>query len=179
MGLEGRYATALFVATSTKLDKVAGDLAALRAMMAESPEFKLMVETPGIQPESKVAAIEDIAAKAGTDPNVVNFLKVLVENKRMLLLPKMIDLFESFYRAEKGLVPCIVSSAEELSSSQKDEVKAAMQKRAAEGAKLLMEYEVRTDLIGGLVVKMDEAVYDYSVATRIERLQTALLAPVA
>merc|ERR1719331_645058 len=65
--LEGRYATALFVATSDKLDKVYTDLSGLKAMMETSKEFKLMVETPGIQPEAKVLAITDIAAKAEID----------------------------------------------------------------------------------------------------------------
>merc|ERR1719343_455291 len=58
--LEGRYATALFMASSDRLDKVYGDLSVLREMMQESKEFKLMVETPGIDPDSKVGALEQV-----------------------------------------------------------------------------------------------------------------------
>merc|ERR1719313_256930 len=94
--LEGRYATALFMASSGKIDQVYGDLVMIRSMMSESKEFKLMVETPGIDPEEKIAAIEAICKKTGSEPSVINFLKVLTENKRMILLPKMIDLFETF-----------------------------------------------------------------------------------
>merc|ERR1740138_1270865 len=137
-------------------------------MMKESQEFKLMVETPGIDPASKVGAFESICKTAGTDGAVVNFLKVLVENKRIHKLPRMIDLFEAFYRAEKGLVLCQVSSAAELTSSQKSAVKDAMQKRAEKGATLIMEYSVNPALLGGLVVKMGEAVLDQSVSTRLE-----------
>merc|ERR1719198_340027 len=79
--LEGRYATALFMATHSRLDKVYGDLTALRSMIQESPDLKLLVETPGIDPDSKVAAIQAVCAAAGADSAVVNFLKVLVENK--------------------------------------------------------------------------------------------------
>merc|ERR1712183_338319 len=145
--LEGRYATALFMASSNNLDKVYADLTGVKEMMAESKEFKLMVETPGIQPEQKVAAIETICGKVGADAATVNFLKVLVENKRMHLLAKMIDLFEGFYRAEKGLVSCVVTSATKLSSSQEAEVQAAMQKRADKGATLIMEYNVNSSLL--------------------------------
>merc|ERR1712014_208403 len=115
--------------------------------MAESTEFKLMVETPGIQPEMKTAALVQVCSKIGTDPATLNFLKVLIENKRMHLLAKMIDLFEMFYRAEKG-------------------------------STLIMEYDVNPAIMGGLVVKMGEAVFDMSVQTKLERLQTQLLAPV-
>eukprot|EP00933_Yihiella_yeosuensis_P070800 TRINITY_DN78962_c0_g1_i1.p1 TRINITY_DN78962_c0_g1~~TRINITY_DN78962_c0_g1_i1.p1 ORF type:complete len:234 (-),score=61.94 TRINITY_DN78962_c0_g1_i1:236-937(-) len=177
--LEGRYATALFMASSGRVEKVYNDLVGLRTMMEESKEFKLAVETPGIDPESKIAAFEAVCSKAGTDPAVVNFLKVLVENKRAHLLSKMIDLFENFYRAEKGLILCKVTSAEALSTAQQGQVKAAMQQRAEKGATLIMEYNTNSALLGGLVVKMGEVVLDNSVATRLERLQTQLLQPVA
>mmetsp|Transcript_87540 Transcript_87540/g.155264 ORF Transcript_87540/g.155264 Transcript_87540/m.155264 type:complete len:228 (+) Transcript_87540:111-794(+) len=177
--LEGRYATALFMASSDRLDKVYEDLTALRTMILESKDFKLAIETPGIDPESKVAAFQAICSKAGTDTSVVNFLKVLVENKRAHLLGRTIDIFENFYRAEKGLVLCKVSSAEPLSSAQQGQVKAAMTQRAEKGATLIMEYNTNPALLGGLVVKMGEVVLDNSVSTRLERLQTQLLAPVA
>merc|ERR1719502_245740 len=141
-------------------------------MMNESPDFKLMVETPGIDPESKITAMEAVCKSVGTDPAVINFLKVLIENKRMYLLKRMIDLYEVFYRAEKGLVPCTVTSASPLSSSQQSEVESAMQKRAGADKKLIMEYNTNPALLGGLVVKMGEAVFDNSVSTRLERLQT-------
>merc|ERR1711907_681308 len=113
------------------------------------------------------------------DEAVENFLKVLVENKRLKSLPKMIDLYEVFYRAEKGLVPCTVTSAAELSNKEKKQVEAAMQKRAGSGSTLIMDYTTNPLILGGLVVKLGEAVYDNSVATRLERLQTQLLAPLA
>merc|ERR1719456_94039 len=109
-------------------------------MIAESPDMELMVKTPGIDPESKIAAIEGICASAGTDSAVVNFLKVLVENKRLKLLPRMIDLYEIFYRAERGLVPCVVTSASPLSASQQSQVQEAMQQRAGAGATLIMDF---------------------------------------
>jgi len=175
--LEGRYATALFMATSDRLEKVYGDLTNLRAMMKESRDFKLMIETPGIDPEAKTKALEAVCATAKMDPQAVNFLKVLVENKRLGELPKMIDLYEVFYRAEKGLVPCTVTSATDLSNKEKKQVEAAMQKRAGSGATLIMDYAKNPLILGGLVVKLGEAVYDNSVATRLEKLQTQLLAP--
>merc|ERR1712110_917467 len=104
--------------------------------MKESQEFKTVVEMPGINPESKVKALEQICQKAGMDGAVLNFLKVLVENKRMHKLEKMIDLFEEFYRAEKGLVLCNVTSASALSSKAQGEVKKAMEARVARGSTL-------------------------------------------
>merc|ERR1719330_541969 len=177
--LEGRYATALFMASDGKLDKVYGDMAGLREMMESSPDFKLLIETPGIDPESKVVALESVCSKAGSDGAVVNFLKVLVENKRINMLARVIDLFEVFYRAEKGMVLCQVTSAGALSDAQKGQVKSAMQARAEAGSTIIMEYSTNPAILGGLVVKMGDAVFDNSVSTRLERLQNQLLQPLA
>merc|ERR1719226_248891 len=175
--LEGRYATALFMASGGKLDKVYGDMVGLREMMQASNDFKLLIETPGIDPENKVTALESVCSKAGADASVVNFLKVLVENKRITMLARVIDLFEVFYRAEKGMVLCQVTSAAALTDGQKGQVKAAMTQRAADGSTIIMEYTTNPAILGGLVVKMGDAVFDNSVATRLERLQNQLLQP--
>lgn len=166
------------MASDGKLDQVYGDLAAIRDMINESAEFKLMLQTPAIAPAVKVSVLESICVKAGTDKSVINFLKVLIENKRLSCLSQIIELYETFYRAEKGLVPCEVTSAKELSEAERGQVKSAMQNRAESGSTLIMEYKVNPMLYGGLVVKLGEMVFDQSVQTRLERLQTQLLAPV-
>lgn len=177
--LEGRYATALFMAAPERLDKVYADLMNFREMMNESKDLKLLVQTPGIDPRSKVAALKGVCSSAGIDDAVFNFMQVLVENKRLKLLPKMIELFEVFYRAEKGLIPCLVTSATDLGKAEKKKVEAAMAKRAGAGATLIMEYSTEPRIMGGLVVKMGEAVYDYSVSNRLTRMEMQLLAPLA
>jgi len=176
--LEGRYATALFMASGSKLDKVYQDMVGLRTMMEESKDFKLLIVTPGVDPETKVKTLEAVCVKSGADGSVVNFLKVLVENKRVNMLARVVDLFEVFYRAEKGLVLCKVTSASPLSDSQKAQVKKAMEARAEKGSQMIMEYNTNASIMGGLVVKMGDAVFDNSVATRLERIQAQLLQPV-
>jgi len=176
--LEGRYATALFMASAGRFEKVYDDLVQLRTLMQESKDFKMLILTPGIQPDVKISTLEAVCKKMGTDAAVINFLKVLIDNRRLQKLPKMVDLYESIYRAEKGLVLCKVASAVELSKAQQSDVKKAMEKRAAKGSTLQMEFSVNPMLIGGLVVRMGEAVLDNSVQSRLERLQTQLLSPV-
>jgi len=176
--LEGRYATALFAAAKSNLDKVYGDLTQLRTFMNESNEFKLFVETPGVQPEQKNSVLDAITAKYGYSPVTGNFLKVLVENRRINRLGKMIDSFEEFYRAEKGQVLCKVMSAAELDAGQKTKVQGALQARAGKDAKLILEYEVNPALLGGLTVKLGDQVFDMSVQSKLDRLQAQLLAPV-
>lgn len=176
--LEGRYATALFTAAKSNLDKVYADMTQIRTFMEESNDFKLFVETPGVNPQQKNAVMDNLAQKYGYSPVTTNFLKVLVENRRLTNLGKMIASFEEFYRAEKGQVLCKVMSATELSAAQKTQVQTALQTRAEKGSKLILEYEVNPALLGGLTVKMADQVFDFSVQSKLDRLQAQLLSPV-
>merc|ERR1712107_376675 len=103
-----------------------------------STDFRLLIETPGISPEAKVQALQSVCSKTGADASVLNFLKVLMENKRLDKLARVVDLFENFYRAEKGMVLCQVTSAATLGSAEQGKVKAAIESRA-KGSTLIME----------------------------------------
>ncbi|CEM28148.1 unnamed protein product [Vitrella brassicaformis CCMP3155] len=178
--LEGRYANALFQAASRKkiLDKVFGDLEQIRDSIAESKEFKLFVETPGIPTDIKGTVFGSIAQKYQFQDVTVNFLKVLMENRRVGMLQKVIDVFEDFFRAHKGEVKCKVTSAKPLSAAESKEIEAALKKRAGKDAKLIMEWNTSPAIMGGLVVKLGDQVLDFSVQSKIERLQSQLMNPV-
>merc|ERR1719420_1809271 len=120
--LQGRYATALFAASTTKMDKIMDDLAQLRTFMTTSSDFKLFIETPGVTQDDKVKVLEGLAAKIKLDDTTINFLKVLIENKRIGLLLKAIDSFEAMYRAEKGQILCKITSAAALTDPVKKQV---------------------------------------------------------
>merc|ERR1719161_383910 len=158
------------------LDKVYDDMTTIRSAYLESADFKLFVDTPGIKPEQKAAALTAVAK--GFSPLSQNFLQLLVENKRIDLVKRMVDEFEKSFQEEKGIVVCKVQTAAQISDKQKKSIVSAMQARAEKGKQLQFEYDVSPALVGGFVVKMGEQVLDFSVQSRLERLQTSLLQPV-
>eukprot|EP00397_Hematodinium_sp_SG-2012_P060682 GEMP01079334.1.p1 GENE.GEMP01079334.1~~GEMP01079334.1.p1 ORF type:complete len:205 (+),score=49.82 GEMP01079334.1:55-669(+) len=178
LSLEGRYASALFELTKQKnaLDKVFNDLDHARESIKASPDFRTFILNPVFKVQQKESVIEGLAQKYDYHQLTVNFLRVLLENKRFHQLKKMVDTFEAFYRAEKGQVVCRVSSAAELSSKEQKKVQQALQKRSP-SAELIIDYDVNPQLMGGLFVKMGDQVLDFSMHSRLERLQAQLLAP--
>lgn len=172
----GRYATALFGASGSKLDAVWDDMSNLRSCL-EASDFDLMVKSPGIQAKEKVACFEAIAKKGGFQDVSTNLLKLMVENRRIHELDKFIDVFEMFYRVEKGQVVCHVTSAKELTGDQKSQVADALKTRA-KGAQTIVSYATNPAMMGGLAVKMGDQVLDFSVQSKLERLTNTLLEPV-
>jgi len=178
MSLEGRYASALFELAKEQnvLEKVFNDLDQSRDALKESDDFRCFVMNPAFKVDQKEQVIQGIAQAYDYHPLTVNFLRVLIENKRFHELKKMVDTFESFYRAEMGQVVCRVSSAAELSSSDKSRVEASIRQRKP-SAELIINYDVNPALMGGLLVKLGEQILDFSMSSRLERLQSHLLAP--
>jgi ATP synthase F1 delta subunit len=176
--MEGRYAAALFqtAKTGNALDKVAEDMKGIKEMISESKEFQTFVYTPGIAADQKIAAVKQITKKMS--PMSQNFLMLLVENKRMGLVTKMVDSFEELYREEKGIKVAKVVTAAEVTTAQKKAITQAVQ-AVEPGKQLTFEYEVQPAMLGGFVVKLGQKVIDYSVSSKIDKMSTQLLAPVS
>ncbi|KAL8436184.1 hypothetical protein ACSSS7_001914 [Eimeria intestinalis] len=177
--VEGRYGYALHAAAqeAKALDQVHADVQGLNHALQASPDFAEFARTPGITAETKVSVVQQVADRFKLHKITKNFLGAVAENKRMADLPKMLGSFEELYRATRGEVRCSVTSAKELTSEQRKEVIAALQKRAGPKATILAEFNTSPSIVGGLLVRMGDEVLDYSIATRVESLRTSLMAP--
>merc|ERR1711924_530490 len=103
---------------------VAEDMKSIREMVGDSKEFQTFVYTPGIAADEKMAAVSQISKKMS--PMSQNFLMLLVENKRLDLVSKMIDSFEELYREEKGIKVAKGVTAAEITSAQKQAISKAV-----------------------------------------------------
>lgn len=177
--VEGRYGHALLAAAqgAKALDQVHADVQGLLDAFQASSDFVAFAKTPGVTPETKVSVVQQIADRFKLHAVTKNFLCTVAENKRMADLPKMLSFFEELYREARGEIRCSVTSAQELTSGQKKEVVAALQKRAGPKATILAEFNVSPSIAGGLLVRMGDEVMDYTIATRLESLRTSLMAP--
>lgn len=101
-----------------------------------------------------------------------NFVKVLVENKRLQALPEILNLFEALKAEYEKEVDVDITSANELSEAQLNEVSASLEKRLARKVKL--NCNVDPELIAGFVVRAGDMVIDGSIKSKLNRLSDAL-----
>jgi F-type H+-transporting ATPase subunit delta len=173
--IASRYAGAAFNAAkeSNVVDHVYNDLASFRDLL-EDNNFRLLVQSPGIKATERSAALKDIGGKIKANDLTMNFLDLLIEKQRMGELKKVVDLFEVEYRKFKGQIVCLVSSADVLNANDRERIEKAL-KLKAKGKDLIVNFEVSQGIVGGLLVKMGDAVFDYTVASKVDRLHTELL----
>lgn len=113
-GLSGRYATALFTAAQRKsaLGQVETDLNGLGKLLTENKTAKMVFESPLIQKQAKLSAIDAIASKTEYKlcATTKDFLSVMIENKRLNLTEAVIRDFAVLSSAAKGENNVVVTS---------------------------------------------------------------------
>ncbi|WP_281559051.1 F0F1 ATP synthase subunit delta [Thalassomonas sp. RHCl1] len=106
------------------------------------------------------------------DSNGQNFIKVMAENKRLLVLPQVAAQFGELKAEYEKTVAVDVTSAVELSAEQMTTLSAALEKRLARKVKL--NCNIDASIVSGLVIKADDMVIDGSVRGKLGRLATMM-----
>ncbi len=173
-GLGERYATALYDLADEhkKLDEVAADLRGLRGLIDESAELRRLIASPVLTRAEQGKAIEAIAARAEFQPLVKNILGLMAKNRRLFVLPQLIDAFLAELAKRRGEVTAEVISAQALSDAQKQALDEKL--RRAVGSKVAIETRVDPSLLGGLIVKLGSRMVDASLSSKLQRLQLAM-----
>jgi F-type H+-transporting ATPase subunit delta len=118
-----------------------------------------------------ISLIGDVAG-TDLDAGMRNFLKVLAENHRLLLLPEIAAHYEEFRAVVENTVDVEVVSAVKLDAAQSEKLAAALSARLKR--KVHMRNSVDATLLGGAVVRAGDLVIDGSLKGRLERLATDL-----
>jgi len=101
-----------------------------------------------------------------------NFIKLLVENKRLNVLPEILEMFETLRAEAEKSVDVVVTSAFDLNEAQKQKIAAALKVRM--GREIKLSCETNRELLGGIVIRAGDKVIDGSARTRLSELAVAL-----
>ena len=142
------------------------------AAFAQSAELRTFLASPAVSVEAKHAVIEKIAARVGASKIIRNFLLVLADHRRTNLIPEVIAAFYEVIRQRQGVAEAEVSSATELSASQKKEMAATLARLT--GKKIEAKYVLDPALLGGAVVRIGDTIYDGSLRSQLNEMRMLL-----
>jgi len=165
------YARAAFeVAHATgSLDSWSRSLAFAAAVSADARVVDLDND-PRVKPEQIVAL--HLPEGVASDAPFAQFLAELVENRRVTLLPEVVELFEGYKRESESQLLVKVTSALALDAAQSEQLKASLKRRFKREIEL--ETEVDASLLAGVVIDTGSEVIDGSARGRLERMASAL-----
>lgn len=169
------YAEALFAVAQGSGEKLDVWLAAvddLAGLMAH-PQVAEVVADPKLDHEQVLGLLSGMM-KTALPPAGVNFVKLLIENQRLAVLPDVATQFRQLKNRAEGVADCLIETAFPLSEAQIAELLASLSRKF--GQKLKPEVRVNADLIGGVRATVGDQVLDGSVRARLSDMQTALTA---
>ena len=168
------YAQALMsVAKQQNLTDVFGDdMRSLLMLLDESPDFAAMLASPVVSDDDKKAILRSVL---GSDANVnlVNFLMLVVDKRRIIFLAAIAEHYLAILRQFTNTVLAEVTSALKLTDAQKEQVTAKV-KQLTGAQSVELETKVDPEILGGIVIKVGSQVFDSSLRGQLRRVGISL-----
>ncbi len=152
---------------SRALEPVAADLDTLSALMEQEPDFKAFLASPYFSELTRRDLVRRVFA-GRLHELTLNFLAVVIDHDRGMLLNDIIDRYQQLYRAHQGYQAVEVAVAQALSEAQR--AKLAQDLAAALQARVDLNVRVDPSLIGGVVIRYGDKMLDNSLKGRLTRI---------
>lgn len=169
-----RYASALFDLANEKgeLDTVSKDLKSVIAMAAASKDLSVLLESPAFAREEKAKGLVALAAKAGLSKTASNFLATMATNGRSDEVLAAAGHFDELFARHRGVKRALARTAEAMTPDQLQKLEGVLAK--AVGSDVELDTEVVPGLIGGIQLRVGSTLIDTSVASKLDRMNTAM-----
>ncbi len=165
-----RYARALYehAERTTKTDVVDDDMELIRRSLDDADELARFFRSPVISREKKRDVVRELFSQR-IDPVTLEFLEMLIRKKREDVFPEIAQAYRSLRDEQLGLVEATARTPRELSGAEQDDIAKAVGRLTGREVRLAVVTD--ESLIGGIVIRVGDTVYDGSVRRQLEMLR--------
>jgi len=169
-----RYAKAFFATAKEKklLDVLKSDIQLVLETCDKSTDFILLLESPVVKSSKKSKLITSVF-EGKVHELTMNFLMFIVENKREVYIPGICRNFLALCRKDQNIKSAVLITANEMSEKTIEKVGKLLEKELK--TKVELSTQVNEDIVGGLIIRLEDTQFDASVATQIRKIKQKLL----
>jgi F-type H+-transporting ATPase subunit delta len=149
------------------------ELSAFNELINTNKRLKDILFNPFLPTSRKIQIVQELLAVGSFGKKAVRFILLLVENKRINLLPEIILAFPDAWNQEKGIDTYEVASVVPLSEEQKRTLKEKLEQ--IERKPVVVKYGINPELVGGLWIKKKNIVYDISIKGNLSKLKEKII----
>jgi F-type H+-transporting ATPase subunit delta len=166
------YAEALFEVgrDKGKLDALHEQLGQFADAVDGNRELQVFFFSPYLSSAEKVNGIE--RAITGAEPELINFLELLVDKHRMTEVFRIRRQLDELWKEENRRLDVTVTSAVELDPAVVGRIGEEVERQT--GEKVDLSSEVDGEILGGIVLQVGNMVLDASIRTRLEKLRKSV-----
>jgi len=168
-----RYAQAVIELASAEgsFGRWQRDLDGLAALVT-GPEAGAFFANPNISNSEKLSVVEKVLPEL--HPEALNLVKMLIERRKVTILPDVAALVDEAYLATQGIVRVDVTTAEPL--GEEGQALVGRQLKQLLGKDVQLRMTVDPEIIGGIVARIGDQLIDGSVINQLRSLRARLVA---
>lgn len=166
------YAEALFEVGRDKgtLDALQQQLGELADAVDRNQELQVFFFSPYLSSEEKKEGLK--RAITGAEPEMINFLELLVDKHRMPEIFRIRRALDELWKHENRRIDVTVTSAVELDSAVVEKIGQEVERQTGEEVDL--SSKVDNGILGGIVLQVGNMVLDASIRSRLEKLRKSV-----
>lgn len=168
-----RYATALLEIAKEHqtVELFEEQLVLVNETIESHDELRKVLLHPQIAPENKKALIDELF-KNDLHKDVLNLIKLLIDKQRENIIPDMKTEYIALADADRGILEMTITTAQALDEQETDDLKQKLSQ--AFHKKLRIHTKVDPDVIGGLLVRVGNRLFDGTIAGKLQRFEQEL-----
>ena len=140
-------------------------------ILQSSSELQMTLENTAISNSAKIDIINEVFKNQIND-KIINFLKILVNKSKFNELPLIIDEFNKILDNVNNIKRVEVVSAVQLTEDQKNKITEKLENKLNKN--IIAEWIEQPEIIGGLIIKIEDDVIDSSLKKKLENLEITL-----
>ena len=147
-------------------------IATIANVIEDDPKFRMFLETPRIDDEDKKVVVRRAFGEA-LPKHVVNFVMVTIDKHRQRLLREISRGYDLLLDDHLGREHVEVTVARQLDDATTQLITERLS--SAFGTRVIPHIRVKPEILGGLVVRTGDTIYDGSIRRRLEGMRRRLL----
>jgi len=166
------YAEALFDVAKQKgkLDTVGAGLGQFADAVEDDRELQVFLFSPHFSSAEKAEGLG--RAVVGADPELTNFLELLIEKQRTTEVFRIRREFDQLWKKEDRRIDVTVTSAVELDPAVVAKIGEEIERQT--GQRVELASRVDGEILGGIVLQVGNMVLDASIRSRLEKLRKSV-----
>ena len=170
-----RYALALFELANenSEIEDIEKNILFLIDICNKNSEFISFLKNPTYQLDVQIKVFAEIIKIARLNKTFSNFLKLIINKRRIYFLDKILEKFIKLSSKRKGKIDAMLVSSKTLSQDEKNNINQEISK----AIKSNIDFTYKTDksLISGIKIQVGSLLIDPSVSDKLKRIKQSMI----
>ena len=169
-----RYAESLFdlAKEENKVTQYLDDIKLVGEVLDSDPQIVQFFNHVLIENDKKIQLL-DQSFKGNVDQYVLNFLKLLVQSRRIRYIDDIVKSYINLSNQYLGIEEGMIYTLYELTDQQIQDIEKAISQK--ENKKVTLKVSIDPSLLGGIKIQIANRIYDGTIKNKVEMLKKELL----